>query len=59
VVESGRNALSLVASMVSDVIVLDLHLQMAETIQGETDLVLIKPVKYKVLQDRAVELARV
>lgn len=89
VVGSGRKALSLMASMVPDVIVLDLHLpdvpgtdilrhiradaklaevpvivatahpQMAETIQDEADLVLIKPVKYKVLQDRAVELARV
>ena len=40
------------------VIVATAHPQMAEVIDEEADLVLIKPVRYRVLQDKAVELAR-
>lgn len=39
------------------VIVATAHPEMAEDIQDEADLVLIKPVRYHVLQDKAVELA--
>jgi CheY-like chemotaxis protein len=87
-VHTGQEALSIMASMLPNLVVLDLHLpdvpgtdvlqqirttrwladvpvivatahpQMAEVIEDEADLVLIKPVRYRVLQDKAVELAR-
>jgi CheY-like chemotaxis protein/predicted DNA-binding transcriptional regulator AlpA len=95
VVRYGTSALSLMASVIPDIVVLDLHLpdvpgaeilhhmrsdtrladvpvivaadhpRMAEDIQDEANgltelaevLVLIKPVRYDVLQDKAVELA--
>jgi CheY-like chemotaxis protein/predicted DNA-binding transcriptional regulator AlpA len=86
VVHSGKAALSVMASMVPDLIVLDLHLpdvpgmevlrhvrsdpqlaevpvivatahpQMAEDVHDEADLVLMKPIRYKELRNRAVEL---
>ena len=88
VVGLGNEALSLMKSMVPDVLVLDLHLpdmpgmevlrhvradpelakipvivatahpQLAKSVRDEADLVLIKPVRFNVLQDKAVELAR-
>jgi excisionase family DNA binding protein len=86
VVKSAGEAFTWLASIVPDVIVLDLHLpdmpgtevlrrmranpqladvpvivatahpEMAEEIEDEVELVLIKPVRYNVLQDKAVEL---
>ena len=88
VVKSAHEAFTWLASVVPDVIVLDLHLpdvpgvevlrriranpqladvpvivatahtEMAEEIEDEVELVLIKPVRYNVLQDKAVELAK-
>jgi two-component system phosphate regulon response regulator PhoB len=85
VVSSGNAALSVMASMVPDLIVLDLHLpdvqgievlrhirsspelaevpvvvataypEMTEGIQGEADLVLMKPIQYKELRNRSIE----
>jgi CheY-like chemotaxis protein len=87
-VRTGQEALAIMASMLPNLVVLDLHLpdvpgtevlrqiradrrlaavpvivatahpQMAETIEDEADLVLIRPVRYHVLQDKAVELAQ-
>jgi CheY-like chemotaxis protein/predicted DNA-binding transcriptional regulator AlpA len=87
-VRTGQEALSIMTSMLPNLVVLDLHLpdmpgidilqrirttgwladvpvivatahpQMAEVVEEEADLVLIKPVRYRVLQDKAVELAR-
>ena len=88
VVKSGKTALGWLASMVPDILILDLHLpdipgievlrhmqadprladvpvivatahpELAERIEDQANLVLIKPVRYNVLQDQAVELAQ-
>jgi CheY-like chemotaxis protein len=87
-VRTGQEALSIMTSMLPNLVILDLHLpdvpgidilqqirttswladvpvivatahpQMAEVIEEKADLVLIKPVRYRVLQNKAVELAR-
>lgn len=88
VVKSGRTALGWLASMVPDLLILDLHLpdipgievlrqmradsrltdvpvivatahpELAEQIEDQANLVLIKPVRYNVLQNQAIELTK-
>ena len=87
-VRTGQEALAIMASMLPNLVILDLHLpdmpgtnilqqirstqfladvpvivatahpQMAEAVEEKADVVLIKPVRYRVLQNKAVELAR-